>query len=126
MMKTKIEESEPTNDSRAAGGRLHPVCSASFDPQTIGDWLLPFRREDNTAWQKANLLGRIFFPAYLLMAAWRTLMFWAFMLALLPVGVIVGISESEASQAFGAWIERIFVAAFCKQNDQALRARSDS
>ena len=93
-----------------------------WEPKTIGDFILPFRREDNAAWEKANLFGRICFPIYIVLTAMRTLGFWFFFAFILLLSPIIAFEDSKAAKDLNAWIERVFKAAFCKPNAEPSEA----
>lgn len=83
-------------------------------PETAMDWILPFRQEDNAAWEKANLFGRICFPFYLFGTACRTIIVWALMLMVIPMIPILFVTESEWAKTFDEWAARIGHSIFCK------------
>lgn len=78
------------------------------------DWMLPFREMDNAAWGRASTLGRVFFPAYIFLAALRTLVFWGLMLGATPAILMVSFSESSFVRSIESKIEKMFTKLFCK------------
>jgi hypothetical protein len=77
-------------------------------PNCALDWILPFRREDNAAWEKANTLGRILFPFYILFAAFRTVMVNGLMLAMLVALIpYLPILWLEQNVPFRKWWDKL-------------------
>lgn len=87
-------------------------------PNTALDWILPFRREDNAAWEKANTLGRILFPFYILFTAFRTLMVNGLMLTMMTVLIpclpIVWLLENAGFNRWGDKIGAFLKSLVCK------------
>jgi hypothetical protein len=85
------------------------------EPQRVMDWIFPFRHEDNTAWERATVLGKILFPLYILFTAFRTIIVWAVMLTVcVPLIPVLYVTEHPKVKSLGEKIATGFKNLFVK------------
>src|SRR5687768_5700967 len=88
------------------------------EPQNAMEWVFIGLKRDQEVWDNANLFGRILFPIYIVMSACRIIMWWAMVIAVLPIalfcGIVIWATEHPRMIRLGDQISAFFRRLLCK------------